>query len=52
MFTISAVADPLTQGDLFDDCPLVSLSSVQFRSRKQLSICATSIPCRASCWSN
>jgi hypothetical protein len=27
MFTIPAVADPLTQGDLFDDCPLVSLSS-------------------------
>jgi len=27
MFTIPAVADPLTQGDLFDDCPLVSLSA-------------------------
>ena len=27
MFTVPAIGAPLTQGDLFDECPLVSLSA-------------------------
>jgi hypothetical protein len=29
MFTVPSASEPLTQGDLFDDCPLVSLSPDQ-----------------------